>query len=184
MSYTEYFDLFYQAQEKPCKFRAFMIDVKNSKESFKNLREYMKYHKCVDYITDRLCGLNEKENKEIFLQNERNVPVYFLNKKNRPKNNLDSNPLILGDCACYFTREGTISEEQFLGILNDAIKKFNTTLSFHFMSGKYETESYAEGGRKLYKGYMLELLEDLSKKEGKLVSRDSIVNLKDEENGI
>ena len=184
MSHTEYFDLFYKAQERPCKFRAFMIDVQNSKKLQNNWQEYMKYFKCVDYITNTLCKLNKKENKEIFLQNERNVPVFFSNRANRPKNNLDSNPMILGDCACFFTKENTISEEQFIKILQEAIKELDVTLSFHYMSGAYETESYAEGGRKLYKGYMLPILEDLSKKEGKIISRNSIINLKDEENGI
>ena len=36
MSYSEYFDLFYDAQKRDCKYRAFMIDVKGSKKTFQS----------------------------------------------------------------------------------------------------------------------------------------------------
>ena len=44
MSYTEYYDLFDAAQKRDCPYRAFLIDVKNSKVELNgaNEKEYFK----------------------------------------------------------------------------------------------------------------------------------------------
>ena len=65
MSYYEYFDLFYSAQKKRCKYRAFLIDVKNSREVLASYKEYYKFHSCVDYIVEKLTNLGKLKNNEI-----------------------------------------------------------------------------------------------------------------------
>ena len=165
MSYTEYFDLYYAAQKKDCKYKAFLIDVKNSRTVLQDPyeEEYIHYHKFVDYITKRLCAMDKINGKDVFLQDENNQKVLILEHL-CPHDNLKSNPMILGNCACFFVNNHTITDEQFIGIVCEAIKKFDVNFSFHFLSGQYETEDYAKGGHELYKGYMLPILEFLSKK--------------------
>lgn len=193
MSYDEYFDIYREAQSRNCPFRAFCIDVVNSKILLANNKDrYPKVYKLFDYITIKLL---EKNNLVQVLRNNKNNQlnltynfVRFNNDKptefNRilkeisknqkifvrdDKNiyaNLIANPMITGDCACYLTNENTLSENEFLEIVKTAMEKFNIDVDFHFKSAKYETDEYAEGGKKLYKGYVFPILEKLSKTEG------------------
>ena len=93
------------------------------------------------------------------------------------RSNLIRNPMIIGDACCYLTNSNAISDEDFIQIVKNGIKKFNIDFEFHYLSGKYETDSYAEGGKKLYKGYMLQILEHFSKKEGKIISHNELEKL-------
>ena len=176
MSYTEYFDLYYSAQKKDCKYRAFLIDVKNSKKCLEGSK-YFKYHQCVDYITEELCKLKKINGKEVFLQNENNIKMTFQNYTG-PSNNLIRNPMIVGDCACFFVNNNTITENQFIKIMCDAIQKFDVDFAFHYLSGQYETDDYAKGGKQLCKAYMLPIMEDLSKKQGLLIDKKCAEKLK------
>lgn len=174
MSYSEYFDLFYAAQKKSCEYRAILIDVKNSKKVLKTFDEYQRFHHCVDYIIDTLCQLERERGKKILLQDKNNIVHKTSAKASTNVSNLNRNPMILGDCACFFINEGTLSENDFINILIKAITNFNIDFSFHFASGKYETDSYAEGNEKLYKGYMLPLLENLSKTNGIIIDKNYV----------
>ena len=71
-----------------------------------------------------------------------------------------------------FINDGSLSENDFINILFYAINKFNIDFAFHFASGKYETDSYAEWNKKLYKGYMLPLLENISKTNGIIIDKN------------
>lgn len=175
MSYSEYYDLFHKAQKTDCKYHAYLIDVKNSKTNLsgENEHEYTKFHKFVNYITNVLLKINEIKNEKIFLVDEQNKT--FFGNGDVLNNNL-LNPMILGDAACFFLKDKKITDEMFIEILCDAMKKFDINFSFHYMSGKYQTNDYAEGGDKLYKGYMLPLLEKLSKKDGLLIDKNYLEN--------
>lgn len=172
MSYSEYFDLFYTAQKKSCKYRALLIDVKNSRNVLKSFDEYHKFHLCIDHIIETLSQLGTKRGNEILLQNENNVIHKTTSKTRINDSNLNCNPMILGDCACFFINDGSLSENDFISILCNAINKFKIDFAFHFASGKYETDSYAEGNKKLYKGYMLPLLENISKTNGIIIDKN------------
>ncbi len=170
MSYTEYFDLFYAAQKKDCKNKAFLIDVKNSRNDLASYEEYHKYHLAVDYITKKLAKLG------CLLQDENNVMCILLDKDQYHPHidSLKRNPMITGDASCFFVKADSISDKEFIKILCSAITKFDINFSFHFMSGKYETDSYAEGKTKMYRGYMLPMLEYLSKINGTLIDKNYI----------
>ena len=63
--------------------------------------------------------------------------------------------------------------------LNKGWKNLILIFKFHFISGKYETDNYAGGNKKLYKGYMLPILEYMSKKQGSLtISNSTLEKLK------
>lgn len=183
MSYNEYFDLYYVAQKKDCKYRAFLIDVKDSSTTLVG-KEYHKHHLCVDYIVDRLCEFEKKNGKEILLR-EKDTFVQKLfdnNKSIKQFDNLKRNPMILGDCACFLVNNNTITEKQFLDILGEAINKFDINFTYHYLSAKYETNDYAKGNTQLCKQYVMPIMEDLSKNEGKLIDKNYYKNDKNEEN--
>lgn len=196
MSYDEYFDIYRNAQQNKCPFRAFCIDVVNSKKVMKqDPKRQLKMFKLFDYISLEL--LKKNKNSQVFRNNKNNQLNLVLKNINYDKNfikkyddilkninnlfitnlkqvgdTLLANPMITGDCACYFTNDGTLTDKEFLSILKIGIEKFDIDFDFHFLSGKYETENYTEGGNKFYKGYVREILEDVSKKQGITISHN------------
>ena len=82
--------------------------------------------------------------------------------------------MCVGDCACFFVNNHTISNKQFIKILCDAIKKFDIKFSFYYLSAQYETNEYAKGGKQLCKVYMLPIMEDISKQKGLLIDKTYI----------
>ena len=191
MSYEEYFDIYKTAQSKKCPYRAFLIDVCHSKTVFKDSpAKSIKLLKLFDYISLELLKKNVKT--QVFRNDELNglnlalkdlglkgyyfekyeetmKRAKFLKDDKNPFGNLISNPMITGDAACYLTNENTLTDEEFLDIVYDGIKKFDIDFDFHYLNAKYETDDYAEGGKKLYKGYVFPILEKLSKTQGKTI---------------
>ena len=74
----------------------------------------------------------------------------------------------------YFVHNGSISTNRMIEIFAESLKKFNINYSFHFCTGVYETNNYAEGGTLLYKGYMPQILESMSKKNKMIITKDGI----------
>lgn len=196
MSYFEYFDLYKIAQTKNCPYKAFCIDVVNSKKVMKqDPKRQLKMFKLFDYISLEL--LKKNKNSQVFRNNKNNQLNLVLKNINYDKNfikkydeilknvnnlfitnlkqggdTLLANPMITGDCACYFINDGTLTDKEFLSILKIGIEKFDIDFDFHFLSGKYETDNYTEGGNKFYKGYVREILEHFSKKQGITISHN------------
>ena len=173
MSYEEYFDMFWAAQKKDCKYRAFMIDVKDSRNVLIG-KKYLTFHNLVDSVTEKLCELNKKNNDNIFLIDDNNHTMLFKNyQKCDP---LKRNPMIIGDCACYFTKNTKkFTNTDFLKIVVESMKELNIDYKLHFLSAKYQTHDYSKGGKELYKGYMLPILEKLSKTKGILIDKNYIL---------
>ena len=163
-----------------------MIDVVNSKQILTNCYpKYHKLHNLFDYVSIELLKLNDGKIKQTLRNDENNKLLLIYADKNKYKDkgiciyeskdvlaNLVSNPMVLGDCACYCTNNNTITDEQFINIVKTGIKKFNIDFELHFKSAQYETDKYDEGGKKLYKGYMLPLLEHYSKLNGQIIKHD------------
>ncbi len=170
MSYKEYFDMFKKTQDKECPYRAFMLDVVGSKTSEAYSQQIESYHEFVDEIYRLLEQEEADTNSRILLKDD--------NNKSRTGNRIGTNgnlynPIILGDMVTYFVYNGSISVERFLELGVSAMKKYNLPYSFHFNTGVYETNDYGEGGTILYKGYMPQILENLSKGNGRVVSKDT-----------
>ena len=191
MSWDEYKDIYKNAQNRKCPYKAFLIDVVNSKRIFSNnYPKYKKLHKLFNYISIELLKANKDTNKQIFRNDENNKLCLLIKNRNKYENsgifvlkgnedykNLISNTMILGDCACYFTNNNTITDDKFMDIVKNGIKKLDIDFDLHFISAQYETDKYEEGGKKLYKGYMLQILEHFSKKEGKIISHNELEKL-------
>jgi len=84
------------------------------------------------------------------------------------------NPMILGDNCTYFVINGSIITERMIEIFCEALNEYNINYSFHFSTGVYETNLYQEGNTKLYKGYMLNILEYLGKKNNYIINKNGI----------
>ena len=170
MSYYEYMDMFYETQKQQCPYRAFTFDVVNSR----NQTEYLetkstKFFKLIDCIYFLLEQEEINTNKRILLKDKFNCKFDVT----KPiKNNNEYNPMILGDMFTFFVYNGSITTKRLLEIFSTALTTCNINYSFHFKTGVYQTNDYVEGANKLFKGYMPQLLESLSKKNNFIIDRD------------
>lgn len=170
MSYNEYFDMFYAAQKVDCPYRAFTFDVVNSKNQEQYIYQHDKYIDCIMNVYSLLEREEKLTGKQILLKDK------FNNKLELDTPILNSNyfnPMILGDMVTYFVYNKSITSERMLELFSQSLKEYNISYPFHFKSGVYQTNNYGEGGEKLYKGYMPRILEDLSKKESFVVSKNT-----------
>ena len=184
MSYCEYIDMFLNTQKKQCPYRAFTFDVVNSRNEQRYLNAKGKHFSFLDCVYSLLEHEEQKTGKIILLKDNFNRKQVLLdqtyNSKRKDvavKNGNNYNPMILGDMVTFFVHNGSISSERMLHLFAEALRKFNINYSFHFLTGVYETNNYAEGGSKLYKGYMPQILENLSKKNNFVVTKN--FNLED-----
>ena len=170
MSYSEYFDMYRKAQGKECPYRAFMLDIIGSKTNEHYTKENTVFHEFVDEIYRLLEQEEIATNSQILLKDA--------NNKSRIGGRMGINgnvynPITLGDMATYFVYNRSISVDRFIELCVFAMKKYDLPYSFHFNTGVYETNDYGEGGTRLYKGYLPQILENLSKNNGVVVSKDS-----------
>ena len=173
MSYTEYFDLYYITQKKECPFRAFTFDVINSRKQIQYIKEHTKHLECMLFVI-HLLKQEELKTKQKILLNDNHNNLFDL-KIPMPTNNNLNNPMILGDMVTYFVYNHSITTNRMLELFQYAIKKYNLEYSFHFATGVYETNSYADGNTKLYKGYMPQILESISKKNTFTINQKTIL---------
>ena len=108
--------------------------------------------------------------KKILLDDCQNLNC-FSSKKTINGNNY--NPMILGDMATYFVYNNSITIERMLEIFVNALKEYDINYKFHFNTGIFETTDYGEGSIKLYKGYVPQILEKLSKENSIEISKDN-----------
>lgn len=169
MSYSEYFKMFYEAQKHDCPYRAFTFDVVDSRNNKEYLTTKSKvYFQLLDYIYSLLEKEEKLTCKTILLKDDNNRKRIgceeFIN------GNI-YNPMWLGDMVTYFVYNGSISTERMMEIFAQGLRDFNINYSFHFSTGTYQTNNYAEGNDKLYKGYMPQILENINKKNNAIIDR-------------
>lgn len=176
MSYKEYFNMFRKTQLKECPYRAFMLDVVGSRTLEQYAKENASFHEFIDEVYRLLLQEEANTNTQILLKDENNKSI--LGGRIGINGNL-FNPITLGDMATYFVYNGSISSERFLELSVQAMRKYNITYPFHFSTGVYETNDYGEGGTRLYKGYMPQILENLSKGSSVTISKDTTFEMEE-----
>ena len=170
MSYDEYFDMFYDVQKKDCPYRAFTFDVVNSKNQKQYILQHDKHIDCILNVYTLLQKEERATGKKILLTDKFNNKLEF----DTPILNSNYfNPMILGDMVTYFVYNKSITSERMVELFSQSLREFNINYPFHFKSGVYQTNNYAEGGSKLFKGYLPRILEDLSKKQSFIVSKNT-----------
>ena len=169
MSYSEYIDMFMEAQKQDCPYRAFTFDIVNSRNQVMYFKENKKHYEFLYYVYCLLEREEELMGKQILLKDDiYNKPIQGV------ANNYSHhhNPTTLGDMATYFVYNGSITTERMLELFAEGLRKFDINYAFHFKTGVYQTNNYVEGGTKLFKGYMPQILENMSKKEDFIITKD------------
>lgn len=70
-----------------------------------------------------------------------------------------------GDTIGLTILRDTLTEDEVYSLFDQTKKELNITYDFHYANGYYETDLYAEGGTKLYRGYIIPMLSTQHKKE-------------------
>lgn len=170
MSYSEYIDMFIDVQKKDCPYRAFTFDIVNSRNQVMYFKENKKHYEFLYYVYCLLEREEELTGKKILLKDD----VYNKPIKGEPNNySHHYNPTTLGDMATYFVYNGSITTERMLELFMEGLRKFDINYAFHFKTGVYQTNDYVEGATKLFKGYMPQILENMSKKEDFIITKNS-----------
>ena len=169
MSFDEYIDMYHDCQKKNCPYRAFTFDVVNSRNQPRYITEKQSFFDLMDTVYSRL-HQEELDTKTVILL--RGKFNQRLDISSNIQNMNHHNPLILGDMMTFFVHNGSISTDRMLEIFTESLQAVNIDYPFHFKTGVYETNDYSLGGKKMYKGYIPQILERESKSGEIVIDKD------------
>lgn len=160
MSTVEYDDLFLNCQDTGL-YHVFGFDIKDSK-SLEN--RYEVQEKLIKMILNIYKRIEEKE-----IQENKRILVFesdFVRLGEKTNGfGLKQEPFILGDFVGLTTYRDSISNEEVLNMFKEEKEKLNLNVEFHIADGYYETNNYEEGNTKYFRGYCIDTLMKLHKKQ-------------------
>ena len=163
MSYDEYLDLYLSTQERPdALFHVISFDIVNSRLIPANERKLLqeKIYIITEYVYNKLLEKEKETCKQIVIKDERFYRPWDNNKNN---NGNFSDPVIFGDSFQFTILKDTVSKDYIVELVNIIKNELNIQEEFHITDGYYETNEYEEGLNKLYRGYCLQILQNLHK---------------------
>ncbi|HHT38271.1 MAG TPA: hypothetical protein GXZ95_02510 [Mollicutes bacterium] len=169
MSYHEYDDLSIDAQKKG-KYQIFVFDIKDSKKMLPKERRQiqLKSMQLLLSVYNRLEQLEMKLNRKILHKNSK-----FISPLNSSKNNFRGDMFepfnITGDCFGLTIIRGSIDSEIVYNIWKEEKDKIAIDCEFRVADMYYETDDYAMGGTKYFRGYCMQKAENDSKRKGRVI---------------
>ena len=159
-----YVDLFLKCQESG-KYRIFTFDIKNSQQ-MNNEKRYIaqkQIFSLIDNIYNDLKKIEETQDKKILLNEEG-----YTHFKEQNKNSgfaFKYEPFCIGDMVGLTIYNGSIDNDVVYQIFEKNKKELNIDFDFHINSGVYETDDYGLGVQKGFRGYCIQIVSNLHKKE-------------------
>ena len=168
MSYTEYYDLFVNAQQnKDAKYKCFVFDLVGSKTMDKNQRydAQVKSIHTLNALAKDLKFLETKLGKKILVDEN---PVRYAVNIASPKDKLFaflSNPAIVnGDCFVLYCHNG-IKTEDIKKLFLKECKKVGNQFAYNFVEGNFETLDVNEKDKKYWVGYVAQQLSNIKQEK-------------------
>jgi len=170
MSYGEYYDMYYEAQEnqKPGQPRLLVWDIKGSRNHIDtpgHLRQRWDLHKA---IYDELLKLEETRKQQIlYYSDELNYIHSDLDRchKATPPDRIyreDTNePFLVGDSFGMTVLNGTINPEEVYEIYQRKRTELSIEWDCYFGSAVYETDEWVRGAEELFRGYAAQILSEV-----------------------
>lgn len=156
MSYSEYNDMFIKCQNSG-KYHIFTFDIVDSK----NMDIPIRYKAQKELIM--LSNLLYEEIRKIEKKN--NIKILLDLKELDSEVFSNTEPFIFGDMFGFTVYSNTIEYDQVVEIFNMLLKSNSIKTLYHISHGYYETNSYKEGNKLYYRGYCIQLVSNLHKKE-------------------
>lgn len=168
MSYTEYYDLFVNAQQnKDAKYKCFVFDLVGSK-TMSEIERYdaqVKSIHTLNALAQDLKFLGLKLGKRILLDEG---PVSHVVNVANPKNKLFAflnNPAIVnGDCFVLYCNN-CIKTEDIKKIFLKECKNNNNQYEYNFVEGNFETLDVNERDKKYWIGYVAQQLSNFKQEK-------------------
>lgn len=159
MSTYEYNDLFLKCQDT-APYHVFTFDIKNSRKIMDG-EVKIKSLKLISMIYKAIQKKEKEENKKILFFGEGYTTLEEVVRPNCF--GYKQEPFMLGDLIGFTVYRDSISREEVLKIFNESKKTLEIDFEFHLADGYYETDDYAEGVNKYFRGYCIDLLSNLHK---------------------
>ena len=164
MSTFEYNDLYLKCQNNGT-YHVFIFDIINSKNMDKEYRYLAQLHliKLMNNIYEELKKIEQTQNKKILVFEE----DFITFESNQPSKTfgLKQEPFLFGDTFGFTVYTNSIEKETIYKIYNHQKRLLNIDFDFHLADGLYETNDYSEANNKYFRGYCIDLLTKLHKKE-------------------
>ena len=164
MSYDEYIDLYLLAQENSnALYHVISFDFVNSKSIPAKERRLLqeKIITITQYVYNKLLEKEKESNKQILVKDKRFYRPWDYSVTHTNGNFLD--PVIFGDCFQFTILKDTVSKDYIIELVNKIKNDLNIQEELHIADGYYETNEYEEGSNKLYRGYCLQILQNMHK---------------------
>lgn len=164
MSTFEYNDLFLLCQDTG-KYHMFVFDIAGSKnmDFSKRRNAQKKMIRLMNTIYQRIEEIQKNSGRQIlvfdddFVTYESGMPYKGMGFKQEP--------FLFGDCFGFTIYRDTLSKEDVLMIYECCKELVGIDFEFHLADGYYETNDYALGGQKYFRGYCMDILSTFHKKE-------------------
>lgn len=166
MSYNEYNDMFLKCQEVGL-YHVFTFDIKNSKgmNNLIRLEAQKKLYLLANKMYEEIEKIEQIRHQKILLNiQEFDNLMMGINKE----------PFFFGDMFGFTMYRDSLMKEEVINIFNKLIFENNIKFSFHISDGYYETNKYSEGNKLYYRGYCIELVSNLHKKEQESIRKKLI----------
>ena len=165
MAFQQYFDLYLLAQEnKDAPYYVVSFDVVDSRLLSHEEMELLLQHifLITQYVYGKLLEKEKELNRPVVIHDER---FYTPWTKGNMMNSNYKDPSILGDNFEFTVLRDTVTKEEIVKWVYECKKSLHMKEEFHIADGYYETNDYGERTTKFYRGYCLQVLERLHKKE-------------------
>ncbi len=164
MSTFEYNDLYLLCQDTGG-YHMFTFDIVNSKKMDVSTRRIAqeKSIKLIKSIYQVLTELQDKLGRKIlvfedgFVDFDSQLPRYEFGMKQEP--------FVLGDVFGFTIYRDSLDKDTILSIYEYFKCSLDIDFEYHLADGYYETNNYVEGGTKYFRGYCVDILSTLHKKE-------------------
>lgn len=180
MSYKEYVELFKRAQIDG-QYHMFVYDVIDSRQNL-TTEERGNIVKLIFEVYKKIEEIEEKEHRSILHKSKNLVQGQIKMKKTESgeiyefdytnlikEKNIRPDLLepfyLIGDLYGFTIQRETLNPEQVDYIFEKERKKLGIKSNFHKSNGYYETDKYEEANTKYFRGYCIQQLEELSKKQ-------------------
>lgn len=160
MSSSEYLDLYFKSQKNQnSRYHVFTFDIANSKEL--NQIEYLLIKNTLYKIINNMFELL----KETEFETNNTILAYRELINNSNDFVLNNEPFIFGDMIGFTIYKDSLSSQKIMQIFDKIKNNYNFNYTLHCTNGYYETNNYEEGKEKLFRGYCIDILSNIHKKE-------------------
>lgn len=161
MAYDEYLDIFLESQSKGI-YHMIVFDLINSKTIPPKERALLqeKMRKLCKLVFNHLVELENTTNREILVKDANFFRPWEIQKKDL---GYRMDPILFGDCIGFTVYKDSITKEFLIEIFNRYKEELKIENDFHIADGYYETNDYALGAEKCFRGYCFQTLESYHK---------------------